>query len=84
MADGLIKQHALTRFQPGFFRACYRFYDHFQLAAEHAALIILIAHFKASFWCAQLKLRVGLRHHISNMGLQLFARVPGASRPDNP
>ena len=83
MIDGFIQNDALPWLQPGIFLTGNRFYHQLQLAAEHAALVVLITQLNACLGREAFELIVCLRHHLSKMGFQFLPREPGAARPDD-
>ncbi|CCJ75095.1 hypothetical protein BN135_159 [Cronobacter muytjensii 530] len=84
VAHYLIQHHALARLQQRFLLARRGFDHQLQMAAEQAALVILVAKLKPGLRRAELKLRVGFGDHFADMFFKLLTGVPRATCPDNP
>ena len=82
MINRFVEDDALTAFNPRIFFPGNGFHQQLQLAAEYAAMIVLITHFQVGFRSCQYELRVRLRDHVFEMGFNLLACIPCAACPD--
>ncbi|CCK02449.1 hypothetical protein BN129_997 [Cronobacter sakazakii 701] len=84
VAYDLLQYDALTRLQQRFLLTRRRFHHQLQMAAEQAALVILVAQLKPRLRRVALKLRVGFCHHVADMFFKLLTGVPRTTCPDDP
>ena len=82
MINRFVEDDALTAFNPRIFFPGNGFHQQLQLAAEYAAMIVLITDFQIGFRSCQFELRVRLRDHVFEMGFNLLACIPCAACPD--